>query len=69
MDRDRIIAALEQELAAYLRRGLADRADQVREELRRLGGSVPTIAETVPTESASTPEEPVRRAPGASWRV
>lgn len=69
MDRDRIIAALEQELAAYLRRGLADRAGQVREELRRLGGSVPTIAETVPTESASTPEEPARRARKPQERV
>jgi hypothetical protein len=58
MDRDRLIAALEQELAGYLRRGLPDRADQVREELRRLGGSVPTIAETVPTEPASTPQKP-----------
>lgn len=57
MDRDRLIAALEQELAGYLRRGLPDRADQVREELRRLGGSVPTIAETVPTEPASTPQK------------
>lgn len=58
MDRDRLIAALEQELAGYLRRSLPDRADQVREELRRLGGSVPTIAETVPTEPASTPQKP-----------
>ena len=58
MDRDRIIAALEQELAGYVRRGLADRADQVRQELRRLGSSVPTIAETVPPEPASTPQKP-----------
>ncbi len=69
MDRDRLIAALEQELAGYLRPGLPDRADQVREELRRLGGSVPTIDETVPTEAASTPEEPATRARKPQERV
>ena len=58
MDRDRIIAALEQELAGYLRRGLPDRAEQVRQELRRLGSSDATIAETVPTGRAGTPQTP-----------
>ena len=58
MDRDRIIAALEQELAGYLRRGLPDRAEQVRQELRRLGSSDATIAETVPTGPAGTPQKP-----------
>lgn len=49
-----LIAALERELAGYLRRGLDDRAEQVREELRRLGGLVDatTAAGTVPVGSA-----------------
>lgn len=60
---DVIIKALEQELAGYLRRGLSDRADQVRQELALLGGSDATIAETVPVEEGgTTPEKPVRRA-------
>ena len=60
-----LIAALEQELAGYLRRGLADRAAQVREELRRLGGLVDaTIAAgTVPAEPAETnPKKAATRA-------
>ena len=69
MDRDRIIAALEQELAGYLRRGLPDRAEQVRQELRRLGSSVATIAETVPPEPASTTPEPTRAPRRARERV
>lgn len=52
------IAALEQELAGYIRRGLHDRAEQVRQEVRRLGGSVTTSAETVPTESVGTTRKP-----------
>lgn len=50
-----LIAALEQELAGYVRRGLSDRADQVRQELLRLGSSVATIAETVPAEPEGIP--------------
>lgn len=60
-----LIAALEQELAGYIRRGLADRAEQVRTELRRLGGLVDatTAAGTVPAESAeTTPKKPATRA-------
>jgi hypothetical protein len=60
MDQAQIIAALEAELAGYIRRGLTDRADQVRHALRRLGGSTSTSAETVPTEPASTPTKPAR---------
>jgi len=49
-----IIAALEKELAGYERRGLKDRANQVRQELTRLGHSMTTIVETVQTETVDT---------------
>lgn len=49
-----LIEALERELHGYVRRGLSDRAGQVRQELLRLGSSVATIAETVPAEPEST---------------
>lgn len=59
MDTPAIIAALEAELAGYVRRGLSDRAELVRQELRRLGSPADaTIADgTVPVEPASTPKK------------
>ena len=56
MDIDALIAAYEKELAGYRRRGLADRAKLVEEELRRLGRSPgATPREDVRPEPASTP--------------
>lgn len=49
-----IIAALEKELAGYEQRGLKDRANQVRQELTRLGHSMTTIVETVQAETVNT---------------
>lgn len=60
MDQAQITAALEAELAGYIRRGLHDRADQVRQVLRRLGGSVSTSAETVPAEPVGTTRKPAK---------
>lgn len=62
MDHSTEIAALERELAGYVLRGLTDRAEQVRQALRRLGGSTSTSAETVPAEAASTPTKPSKAA-------
>ena len=59
MNIDALIAAYERELAGYRRRGLADRAKLVEEELRRLGRSPgATPREDVPAEPASTPTTP-----------
>ena len=56
MDKNALIAALEAELAGYLRRGLGSRADAVRAELVRLGRSNgATPAEVVPSEPDGTP--------------
>ena len=56
MDHDALIAALETELAGYIRRGLGDRADAVRAELARLGRSPgATPREAVPSEPGGTP--------------
>lgn len=57
-----IIAALEKELAGYERRGLTDRANQVRQELTRLGHSMTTIVETVQTETVDTLKDATRDA-------
>ena len=57
-----IIAALEKELAGYERRGLKDRANQVRQELTRLGHSMTTIVETVQTETVDTLKDATRDA-------
>jgi hypothetical protein len=55
METTALIAALETELAGYVRRGLGARADAVRAELARLGRSPgDTPREVVPTESGST---------------
>jgi len=49
MDTAALIAALEKELAGYLRRGLTERAAAVRQEIVRHGGSPgATPRETVP---------------------
>ena len=56
-----LIDALERELAGYIRRGLTDRADQVRAELRRLGSSERDTTEVVPPESAKTPQKAATR--------
>lgn len=58
-----LITALEAELAAYLRRGMTDRAEQVRHELRRIVGSVATTTETVPDGPASTPDDTPAKQP------
>jgi hypothetical protein len=57
-----IIAALEKELAGYERRGLKDRANQVRQELTRLGHSMTTIVETVQAETVDTLKDATRDA-------
>jgi cell division septum initiation protein DivIVA len=57
-----IIAALEKELAGYERRGLKDRANQVRQELTRLGRSMTTIVETVQAETVDTLKDATRDA-------
>lgn len=60
---DAIIAALEHELAGYIRRGLKDRAALVEQELARLGRSPgATPSEVVPAEPGSTPTKPATRA-------
>lgn len=63
MTNDALIAALEKELAGYIRRGLADRAALVRKELDRLGCPTesPSI-EVVPVEPVGTSQKPARRA-------
>lgn len=56
MNIDAIIAALEAELAGYIRKGMKERAALVEEELRRLGRSPgATPREDVPAEPTSTP--------------
>ena len=62
MLKDLIIAALEKELAGYERRGLKDRANQVRQELTRLGHSMNTIVETVQAETVDTLKDATRDA-------
>ncbi len=57
-----IIAALEKELSGYERRGLQDRANQVRQELTRLGHSMTTIVETVQAETVNTITDATRDA-------
>lgn len=69
MAQNPLIAALEHELADYLRRGKADRAAQVRQELARLGSSDATHSETVPPETGGTPEKAPTRARKAQERV
>jgi cell division septum initiation protein DivIVA len=64
-----IIAALEKELAGYERRGLKDRANQVRQELTRLGHSMTTIVETVQAETVNTLTDAVSDAQTAVERV
>lgn len=66
MNTDALIAAYERELAGYRRRGLADRAKLVEEELRRLGrppgdtprGDVPTGPASTFTPAPDAPGEP-----------
>lgn len=52
-----IIKALEAELDGYIRRGRTDRADQVRQELTRLGHSATQVAEVVHTETVNAPKD------------
>lgn len=62
MNKDALIHALEQELAGYVRRGLAERAKAVEAELIRLGFSlVVTPSEVVQAEPDSTPQKPATR--------
>lgn len=63
MNHDAIIAALEHELAGYIRRGLKERAKLVEQELARLGRSTgATPREIVPAEPDGTPTTPATRA-------
>ena len=60
MANDALIEALRRELGGYIRRGLTDRAAQVRQELTRLGCSDGvTPREVVPSE-ADEPTTPTR---------
>lgn len=62
MNKDALIHALEQELAGYVRRGLAERAKAVEAELIRLGFSlVVTPSEVVQAEPDSTPQKSATR--------
>lgn len=67
MNTDTLIRALETELKGYIRRGLNERANLVRQELIRLGCPMDTpSAVDVPSESDSTTTTPatrVRKAP------
>lgn len=70
MNHDAIIAALEKELAGYIRRGLKDRATLVEQELARLGRSPgATPSEVVPAEPGGTPIKPATRARKTVERV
>lgn len=68
MDKAALIAALEQELARYLRRGLTDRAEQVQQEIVRHGGppgatprgTVPTVPDT-PAPKRAAAKKPAKR--------
>ena len=68
MNTETLIRALETELSGYIRRGLTERANLVRQELIRLGcpmDIIPPVVD-VPSESDSTPTTPptrVRKAP------
>jgi hypothetical protein len=70
MNTETLIRALETELTGYIRRGLTERANLVRQELIRLGCPMDTpSAVDVPSESDSTPTKPatrVRKAPEPS---
>jgi hypothetical protein len=62
MNTETLLRALETELTGYIRRGLNERANLVRQELIRLGRPMdtpPTV--DVPFESDSTPTKPVTR--------
>lgn len=62
MNTEALIEALRRELDGYVRRGMATRADAVRQELIRLGclpGDTPS--EVVPSESESTPQKATTR--------
>jgi len=61
MNTEALIEALRRELDGYVRRGMAARAESVRQELVRLGCSPgDTPSEVVPVESDGTP--PPRKA-------
>jgi hypothetical protein len=67
MNKETLIRALETELSGYIRRGLTERANLVRQELIRLGRpmDIPFTVD-VPSESDSTSTKPatrVRKAP------
>lgn len=57
MNTEALIEALRRELDGYVRRGMKERAEAVRQELVRLGCSPgDTPSEVVPSESDSTPK-------------
>lgn len=62
MNTETLIRALETELSGYIRRGLTERANLVRQELIRLGRpmDIPSAVD-VPFESDSTLTKPVTR--------
>jgi hypothetical protein len=63
MDKDTLIAALRRELDGYIRRGLHERADAVRQELTRLGCSDGVTPREVVPSGADEPVAPQRPAP------
>lgn len=74
MDQATYLAALEKELDGYTRRGLTARADAVRAEIARLGGSPGATPREVvlseagsaapkPTTRTRKPAEPTKKAP------
>lgn len=63
MNKETLTRALETELNGYIRRGLTERANLVRQELIRLGRPMDTpSAVDVPSEPDSTPTKPATRA-------
>jgi|LakMenEpi03Aug12_release.lakeMendotaPanAssembly.Ray.scaffolds.fasta_scaffold280586_4 hypothetical protein len=62
MTNDALIEALRRELDGYVRRGLKQRAQAVKEELARLGFSAgATPSEVVQSEPDGTPTTPAKR--------
>jgi hypothetical protein len=62
MTNDALIEALRRELDGYIRRGLKQRAQAVKEELARLGFSAgATPSEVVQSEPDGTPTVPAKR--------
>jgi len=64
MNTEALIDALRRELDGYVRRGMAERAAAVRQELTRLGCSTDeTPGEVVPAGPGGTPQKATRKKP------